>query len=108
MGEQTTTVAWREVEVEFGKHDQWKLLDRIERRLRKVGAQRAGSSSKLGRLLTDRMLPGVATLSPDARSAGDVVLAYLGTQAQRLRHYDPLVRRDAPNAIHQMRGAEMR
>ena len=108
MGAQTTTVVWREVEIELGEHGQQKLLDRIERRLRKVGAQRVGSSSKLGRLLADRMPPGVATPSPDARSAGDVVLAYLGTQAQRLRRYDPLVRRDAPDAVHQMRVAARR
>lgn len=109
MGEQTTTVSWREVEVELGEHGQLKLLDRIERRLLKVGAQRAGSSSKLGRLLADRMPPAVAAPSPDrARSAGEVVLAYLGWQAQRLRRYDPLVRQDAPDAVHQMRVAARR
>ncbi|MBV9141530.1 MAG: CYTH and CHAD domain-containing protein [Pseudonocardiales bacterium] len=107
LGAQTTTVAWREVEVELGEHGQRKLLDRIERRLLKVGAQRAGSSSKVGRLLADRLPPAVTTSRPDsahsARSAGDVVLAYLRTQAQQLRHYDPLVRQDAPDAVHQMR-----
>lgn len=109
MGEQTTTVSWREVEVELGEHGQRKLLDRIERRLLKVGAQRAGFSSKLGRVLADRMPPRVVTPNPDsARSAGDVVLAYLAAQAQRLRRYDPLVRRDAPDAVHQMRVAARR
>jgi CHAD domain-containing protein len=109
MGEQTTTVSWREVEVELGEHAQRKLLDRIERRLLKVGAQRAGFSSKLGRVLADRLPAGVAMPDPDsARSAGEVVLAYLGMQAQRLRRYDPLVRRDAPEAVHQMRVAARR
>lgn len=109
MGEQTTTLSWREVEVELGEHGQRKLLDRIERRLLKVGAQRAGFSSKLGRVLADRMPPRVATPNPDsARSAGEVVLAYLAAQAQRLRQYDPLVRRDAPDAVHQMRVAARR
>lgn len=107
MGEQTTTVSWREVEVELGEHGQLKLLDRIERRLLKVGAQRAGFSSKLGRVLADRMPPRVATPNR-ARSAGEVVLAYLGAQAERLRRYDPLVRRDAPDAVHQMRVAARR
>ncbi|MGH3781477.1 MAG: CHAD domain-containing protein [Pseudonocardiaceae bacterium] len=107
MGEQTTTVSWREVEVELGEHGQLKLLDRIERRLLKVGAQRAGFSSKLGRVLADRMPPGVATPSP-GRSAGEVVLGYLGAQAQRLRRYDPMVRRDVPDAVHQMRVAARR
>ncbi|MGH3550253.1 MAG: CHAD domain-containing protein [Pseudonocardiaceae bacterium] len=107
MGEQTTTVSWREVEVELGEHGQLKLLDRIERRLLKVGAHRAGFSSKLGRLLADRMLTRVATPDP-ARSSGEAVLAYLGAQAQRLRRYDPLVRRDVPDAVHQMRVAARR
>jgi CHAD domain-containing protein len=35
--------------------------------------------------------------------AGDVVLAYLSTQSGRLRALDLAVRRDAPDAIHQMR-----
>lgn len=109
VGKQTTSVSWREVEVELGEHGQQKLLDRIERRLLKMGAQRAGSSSKLGRLLADRMPPSIATPSPDlARSAGEVVLAYLRAQAQQLRRYDPLVRRDAPDAVHQMRVAARR
>lgn len=109
MGEQTTTVSWREVEVELGEHGQRQLLDRIERRLLKVGAQRAGFASKLGRLLADRMPPSVATPNPArARSAGAVVLAYLGAQAERLRENDPLVRRDAPDAVHQMRVAARR
>jgi CHAD domain-containing protein len=109
MGAQTSTVSWREVEVELAEHTQLKLLDRIERRLLKVGAQRSGSSSKLGRLLADRIPPSVAIPKPDrARSAGDVVLAYLESQAEQLRQYDPLVRQDAPDAVHQMRVAARR
>lgn len=108
MGAQTTTVAWREVEVELGEHGQQKVLDRIERRLLKVGARRAGSASKLARLLTER-LPERPTARPgSARSAGEVVLAYLDAQGRRLRRYDPLVRRDAPDAVHQMRVAARR
>ncbi|MDQ4093776.1 MAG: CYTH and CHAD domain-containing protein [Actinomycetota bacterium] len=109
MGEQTTTVSWREVEVELGEHGQQELLDRIEGRLLQAGAQRAGSASKLSRLLADRMPPGIATPSPaSARSAGEVVLAYLWAQVQQLRRYDPLVRQDAPDAVHQMRVAARR
>ncbi|HEY6423069.1 MAG TPA: CYTH and CHAD domain-containing protein [Pseudonocardiaceae bacterium] len=109
MGAQTTTVVWREVEVELGEHGQHELLDRIERRLLKVGAQRAGSASKLGRVLADQLPPAVTTSSPGpGGSAGEVVLAYLATQAQRLRRYDPLVQRDAPDAVHQMRVAARR
>jgi CHAD domain-containing protein len=109
MGEQTTTVSWREVEVELAEHSQLKLLDRIERRLLKAGAQHADYSSKLGRLLADRMPANIAAPNrARARSAGAVVLAYLGAQAEQLRRNDPLVRRDAPDAVHQMRVAARR
>ena len=44
-----------------------------------------------------------------ARSpAGDVMLAYIRTQVQAIARYDPLVRRDAPDAVHQMRVATRR
>jgi CHAD domain-containing protein len=107
MGAQTTAVTWREVEVELGEHGQRKLLEKIERRLLKMGAERAGSASKLSRLLADQ-LPSGQTTPDSGRSAGEAVLAYLAAQAQRLRHYDPLVRRDARDAVHQMRVAARR
>jgi CHAD domain-containing protein len=40
--------------------------------------------------------------------AGQVVLAYLRNQATAVSHYDPLVRRDEPDAVHQMRVATRR
>jgi CHAD domain-containing protein len=40
--------------------------------------------------------------------AGDVVLAYIDGQVGRLRALDPAVRRDEPDAIHQMRVATRR
>src|SRR5215831_13691171 len=40
--------------------------------------------------------------------SGDVVLAYLGTHAARLKALDPAVRRDAPDSVHQMRVAARR
>lgn len=43
-----------------------------------------------------------------ASSAGEVVLAYLRAQAEALRRHEPLVRRDAPDAVHQMRVAARR
>ena len=44
-----------------------------------------------------------------ARSpAGDVVLAYIRTQVLAIARSDPLVRRDAPDAVHQMRVATRR
>ncbi|MGH3575130.1 MAG: CHAD domain-containing protein, partial [Pseudonocardiaceae bacterium] len=109
MGEQTRAVSWREVEVELAEHGQVELLDRIERQLLKVGVQRSGHGSKLGRLLAEELSALPATPKPAAASsAGDVVQAYLAKQAEQLRRYDPLVRRDAPDAVHQMRVAARR
>jgi CHAD domain-containing protein len=108
-GSRTSPVSWREVEVELAEHTQPTLLNRIDRRLVKAGARRAGSSSKLGRLLADRIPPSNATTKPArAGSAGQVVLAYLAEQIQQLRRYDPLVRQDTPDAVHQMRVAARR
>ncbi|MFC6933071.1 CYTH domain-containing protein [Actinomadura yumaensis] len=48
--------AWREIEVELVAGTQ-ELLKAAGKRLRKAGASRAGSSSKLGRLLNDAIEP---------------------------------------------------
>jgi CHAD domain-containing protein len=40
--------------------------------------------------------------------AGEVVLAYVRDQVAAISHYDPLVRRDEPDAVHQMRVATRR
>ena len=37
--------------------------------------------------------------------AAEVVLAYLRDQVAAISRYDPLVRRDEPDAVHQMRVA---
>jgi len=51
----------------------------------------------------------VADAELTARSpAGDVVLAYIRKQVLAIARYDPLVRRDAPDAVHQMRVATRR
>ncbi|MFN2496135.1 MAG: CHAD domain-containing protein [Pseudonocardiaceae bacterium] len=44
----------------------------------------------------------------DASGVGKVALTYLRTQAEALRHYEPLVRQDVPDAVHQMRVATRR
>ncbi|MGB8994551.1 MAG: CYTH and CHAD domain-containing protein [Pseudonocardiaceae bacterium] len=109
MGEQTRAVSWREVEVELAEHGPVELLDRIERRLLDVGVRRSAYEFKLGRLLADELSAAPAAPEPTARSsAGEVVLAYLREQAEQLRRYDPLVRRDAPDAVHQLRVAARR
>jgi CHAD domain-containing protein len=68
--------------------------------------QRSASASKLGRVLADRV-PSAAprpVADPDATAAA-VVLAYVTEQAETIRATDPLVRRDAPDAVHAMRVA---
>lgn len=109
MGRQTRAVSWRELEVELAEHGQMALLDRIERKLLKRGARRSRAGSKLGRLLAedlpDRRDPPGPGSSP---TAGDAVLAYLRIQADQLCKYDPMVRRDLPDAVHQMRVAARR
>lgn len=112
MGAETTTVSWREVEVELAEHGQLDLLDDIEARLATIGVRRAKSTSKLGRLLADRLRAQHTKPRKRARrkpgSAGTVVLDYLRAQVERIRAQDPLVRRDAPDAVHQLRVAARR
>ncbi|PSL56775.1 CHAD domain-containing protein [Saccharothrix carnea] len=101
--------SWREIEVELGERGDVALLDRVEARLADAGISRSTSSAKLTRLLADRM----ATTTPPkpkapAKSAGDVVLAYLREQADALKHQDPRVRRGEDDAVHQMRVATRR
>lgn len=108
LGEQTTAVSWREIEVELAEHGRPDLLDGIERELVRHGARRSASASKLGRVLGDRLppAPGDARRGSGrikAGSAGAAVLDYAHAQADRLRGYDSLVRRDSPDAVHQMR-----
>src|SRR5262249_14534957 len=73
------------------------------------GLRPAGASAKLERALGDR-LPAPAPelqLTPSS-PAGQVVLAYLRAQTGKLTSLDPMVRRDEPDAVHQMRVASRR
>jgi CHAD domain-containing protein len=110
MGRETTASSWREIEVELAEHGQPELLDTIEQRLRKIGIRRAGSSSKLGRVLEPRLRTSREPVSKrvKAGSAAEAVLDYLGDQLAAIRAQDPLVRQDAPDALHQMRVAARR
>jgi CHAD domain-containing protein len=109
MGDSATLTRWHEFEVELvgGADD---LLDAVEARLGESGARPSASASKLGRLLGDRL----AEVSPHAGprkgkpSAGDAVLDYFRTQVEAIVCYDPSVRRNKPDAVHQMRVAARR
>ncbi|GAA1970622.1 CYTH and CHAD domain-containing protein [Amycolatopsis minnesotensis] len=96
---------WREWEVELGETAGEDLLESITVALAKDGVHRSKSSSKLARLLDDR-LP--KTPKRRTKLAGDVVLAYLRDQVNALRRNDIGVRRDAEDAVHQMRVASRR
>ena len=97
---------WAEIEVELAEHGTPEVLDRIEEALGRAGVHRSGSASKLGRVLADRIPPAPARPTAGrAATAGDVVLAYLAEQADVIHATDPQVRRDAPEAVHDMRVA---
>jgi CHAD domain-containing protein len=99
---------WHEVEVELTGGGR-QLLKAADELLRRDGLRPAGRSAKLERALADR-LPEPAHQAPLSSStpAGQVVLAYLRAHAGRLKSLDPMVRRDEPDAVHQMRVATRR
>ncbi|MHA7282377.1 CYTH and CHAD domain-containing protein [Arthrobacter sp. TMS2-4] len=104
----STGAHWREWEIELvdGSRD---LLDAAQARVTGAGARPAAHTSKLERTLGS-LLPareGRPAPAPDG-TAGDVLLAYLHEQLTALEHQDPLVRQDAPDAIHRMRVATRR
>jgi CHAD domain-containing protein len=108
MGDSTTLSEWRELEVELTGGDQ-RLLKAADALLRRDGLRPAGRSAKLERALGGQ-LPQSAQpkrLTP-ASPAGQVVLAYLRAQAAAMKSSDPMVRRDEPDSVHQMRVATRR
>lgn len=108
LGQVTTLSQWREVEVELTGGGRL-LLVAADDRLRKAGLRPAGRSAKLERALADRMPSATAPPRLTGKSrAGDVVLSYVRTQARALKSADPLVRRDQPDSVHQMRVAARR
>ncbi|MFC4855733.1 CHAD domain-containing protein [Actinophytocola glycyrrhizae] len=95
---------WRELEVEVAGPGAAGVLAGAEKVLRKAGIRRAAHSSKVARVVPP---PAVAVPAADG-TAGDAVLAYVGAQFAELVAQDLLVRRDAPDAVHQMRVAARR
>ena len=87
---------WQEVEVELAEGAA-KLLDRVERVLRKAGATPAEGPSKLARALAGR-------LPPESRTTiKDPVLAYVSEQREAILSFDPGVRRGDAESVHKMR-----
>ncbi|MEZ0166525.1 CHAD domain-containing protein [Kineococcus sp. LSe6-4] len=127
---------WREVELELLDGDR-ELFDAVDAHLRAAGLVVAETGSKVARVLAgapaprtddapaagadaprpdaprpaDRVLtpaaPRRTDLGPGSR-AGDVLVAHLAEQVQRVLDQDPLVRADAPDSVHAMRVATRR
>ncbi|MFA3878072.1 CHAD domain-containing protein [Streptomyces sp. MMCC 100] len=96
---------WGELEVELADGVHAGLLDVVEKKLRKKGIVRADSPSKLARALreTGAAVERARPSEVVAGSPGAYVLAYVSEQAGKLVSLDPAVRRDLPDAVHQMR-----
>ncbi|GAA4920032.1 CYTH and CHAD domain-containing protein [Streptomyces coeruleoprunus] len=103
-----TSAEWTEIEVELADGADPALLDAVDKRLRKAGIRPAAAPSKLARALTGTGTPPPAPPTPADRTAGDHVLAHLRAQVDALLTYDAAVRRDQPDAVHQMRVATRR
>jgi CHAD domain-containing protein len=103
-GHTPVEVAWREVELELVGGDT-ALLDALDAQVTGGGATRAGAASKLARLLDDRVPPRWPGTRPPRKGgpAGAAVLAAVRAQVEALVGWDPLVRADEPDAVHQMR-----
>ena len=103
LGEVTTLLWWREIEVELAGGGP-ELLPAADARLREAGLRRSARAAKLERVLAARLPePAAAPKLKPGTPAGEVVLAYLSAQADGLKAADPAVRRDEPDSVHQMR-----
>jgi len=107
----SATVSWDEIEAELVTGGP-ALLTAIGKQLRRAGARPAATATKLQRALAGRLPAAGAAREPPPLTrgspAGEVVLAYVRAQVAAIWRYDPLVRRDAPDAVHQMRVATRR
>ncbi|WP_030175504.1 CYTH and CHAD domain-containing protein [Spirillospora albida] len=115
---------WREIEVELGEGGGPDLLKAAGKQLRKAGARRSKSSSKLGRLLDGAIVPSPTRQArADARArlvaatsngkgpsvtTGETVLAYLAAQVDAVHEQDPRARLGEEDAVHRMRVATRR
>ncbi len=108
-------VVWQQVRVELpeGAAD---VRKRVNRQLRRLGAQRAATPSDLGEGLNrSATVEKGAVAKPRRRpklspssTAGEVVVAYLAQELGSMLDEDLAVRLDRPNSIHQMRVATRR
>ena len=105
-GQGAGPAAWREVEVELtgGGRD---VLDAADKVLRQAGLHRSARSAKLERALDHPAASNAGELGARP-SAAEVVTEYLRAHTAELVAADPLVRRQEPDAVHDMRVAARR
>ncbi|MEV6250599.1 CYTH and CHAD domain-containing protein [Streptomyces sp. NPDC051742] len=97
---------WTEIEVELADGTDPALLDAVEKRLGKKGIKPSASASKLARALADTGdEPRTQAAPGEPGTAAAAVLAYARRQIEAIVTQDPAVRRDLPDAVHQMRVA---
>ncbi|MEU2114763.1 CYTH and CHAD domain-containing protein [Streptomyces sp. NPDC016459] len=97
---------WTEIEVELADDTDPAVLDAVEKRLRKAGIRPSASASKLARALTETgAAPRPADTPGTPGTAGAAVLGYVREQVDAIVAHDPAVRRDLPDAVHQLRVA---
>ncbi|MFC8274034.1 CHAD domain-containing protein [Streptomyces sp. NPDC057271] len=103
--------SWTEIEVELSDDADPSVLDAVEKRLRKAGIRPSSAPSKLARALEETSeqgetaVPAAPADLPDEDTAGGRVLTYAREQIEAIIALDPAVRRDLPDAVHQMRVA---
>lgn len=105
----TEPLTWREWELEL-VHGDSALLATAARLIEAAGG-RPSDATKLAKALGERvpLRPGQVTPTPTRKApASQVLQARLLKQVTVIRRYDPLVRRDAPDAVHKMRVAVRR
>ena len=107
---ESAATSWDEIEAELVTGGP-ALLTAIDTQLRRAGARPAATATKLQRALAGRLPAAGDAQEPSltrGSPAGEVVLAYVRGQVATITRYDPLVRRDEPDAVHQMRVATRR
>ncbi|MDP9984744.1 CHAD domain-containing protein [Pseudarthrobacter oxydans] len=108
LGQKPGTLWWREWEIELVSGSRT-LLESLQDRLAGTGVRPSAYQSKLARALKQDSAPVEPIPAPKRKGpAGDVLLAYLRQQVKELKEQDPLVRQDAPDAVHKMRVATRR
>ncbi|CAM5325063.1 CHAD domain-containing protein [Streptomyces spiroverticillatus] len=100
--------SFTEIEIELADDGDPAFLDAVDKKLRKAGVRPSASPSKLARALAETGGGPVPRPVREDDTAGAHVLAYLRDQVEAMAVYDPAVRRDLPDSVHQLRVATRR